>query len=196
MRKLLAFIAVALGLAGGLPATSSAGGWVVVSLDSLPAVHAGEDTEVGFTVLRHGVTPEQSDDLVIVARGPGGEHRFEATQQGAAGHYVATVRLPDAGAYRWEVTGEFVACRSRHARGDRRARRREPVDVGRRAVGQRNTRRGDGGARRSSTSAGRAGNEQRRPPRLDAARRALRDRSRRRGRPVVRRCRSASGRWR
>ena len=109
MRKLLVFIAVALGLAGGLPATSSAGGWVVVSLDSLPAVHADEDTEVGFTVLRHGVTPEQSDDLVIVARGPGGEHRFEATQQGAAGHYVATVRLPDAGAYRWELTGEFVA---------------------------------------------------------------------------------------
>ena len=108
MRKLLALIAVALGLAVGMPATSSAGGWVVVSLDSLPTVHADEDTEVGFTVLRHGVTPEQSDDLVIVARGPGGEHHFEAEQQGAAGHYVATVRLPDAGAYRWELTGEFV----------------------------------------------------------------------------------------
>ena len=67
MRKLLVFIAVALGLAVGMPATSSAGGWVVVSLDSLPAVHAGEDTEVGFTVLRHGVTPEHSDDLAIVA---------------------------------------------------------------------------------------------------------------------------------
>ena len=59
MRKLLAFIAVALGLAVAMPATSSAGGWVVVSLDSLPAVHAGEDTEVGFTVLRHGATPRR-----------------------------------------------------------------------------------------------------------------------------------------
>ena len=58
-----------LGLAVGVPATSSAGGWVVVSLDSMPAVHAGEDTEVGFTVLRHGVTPEASDDLAVVVTG-------------------------------------------------------------------------------------------------------------------------------
>ena len=55
MRKLLAFIAVAVGLAIGVPTTSSAGGWVVVSLDSAPVAHAGEDVEVGFTVLRHGV---------------------------------------------------------------------------------------------------------------------------------------------
>ncbi len=109
MRKLLAFIAVALGLAVAMPATSSAGGWVVVSLDSLPAVHAGEDTEVGFTVLRHGATPEEADDLAVVVRGQNGAyHRFEATQQGVAGHYVATVTLPDEGAYRWEVTGTFV----------------------------------------------------------------------------------------
>ena len=82
MRKLLAFIAVALGLAVAMPATSSAGGWVVVSLDSLPAVHAGEDTEVGFTVLRHGATPEEADDLAVVVRGQNGAyHRFEATHR-------------------------------------------------------------------------------------------------------------------
>ena len=72
MRKLLAFIAAVAGLAIGVPTTSSAGGWVVVSLDSMPAVHAGDDTEIGFTVLRHGVTPESSDDLAIVLTGPDG----------------------------------------------------------------------------------------------------------------------------
>ena len=76
MRKLLAFIATVAGLAIGVPTTSSAGGWVVVSLDSMPAVHAGDDTEIGFTVLRHGVTPESSDDLAIVLTGPDGtSHR-------------------------------------------------------------------------------------------------------------------------
>ena len=72
MRKLLAFIATVAALAIGMSTTSSAGGWVVVSLDSMPAVHAGDDTEVGFTVLRHGVTPESSDDLAVVLIGPDG----------------------------------------------------------------------------------------------------------------------------
>jgi hypothetical protein len=110
MRKLLAFIVAAVGLAIGAPTTSSAGGWVVVSLDSAPTAHAGEDVEVGFTVLRHGTTPESSNDLAIVLTGPDGRtHRFEAVQEGAVGHHVATITLPDAGDYRWEVTGQFVA---------------------------------------------------------------------------------------
>jgi hypothetical protein len=109
MRKLLALLAVAAGFAVGMPTTSSAGGWVVVSLDEMPAVHAGEDTEVGFTVLRHGVTPERADDLAVVVTGPSGSsQRFEAAQRGAAGHYVATVTLPDEGEHFWKVTGQFV----------------------------------------------------------------------------------------
>ena len=81
----------------------------MVSLDSTPAVHAGDDTEIGFTVLRHGVTPESSDDIDIVLTGPDGTtHRFDAVQQGAVGHHVATITLPDEGDYRWHVTGQFV----------------------------------------------------------------------------------------
>jgi hypothetical protein len=108
MRRLVAFIAVAAGLAIGMPTTSSAGGWVVVSLDAVPAVRAGEDSDVGFMVLRHGVTPESSDDLAIVLTGPDGRaHRFEAVQQGAIGHHVATITVPDAGDYRWSVASGF-----------------------------------------------------------------------------------------
>jgi hypothetical protein len=109
MRKVLAVVAVAAGLAVVAPTPASAGGWVVVSLDATPVVEAGDDTEVGFTVLRHGVTPERSDDLAVVVTGPDGRPlRFAAVQQGAAGHYVATVTLPDEGAHRWKVSGEFV----------------------------------------------------------------------------------------
>jgi hypothetical protein len=108
MRKLLAFIGVAAALAVGVPATTSAGGWVVVSLDSAPAVHPGEDTEVGFTVLRHGVTPETSEDLAIVVTGNGDTYRFAARPAGAVGHHVATIRLPEAGDYTWLVEGQFV----------------------------------------------------------------------------------------
>jgi hypothetical protein len=109
MRKLLALLAVAAGLAVGLPSTSSAGGWVVVSLDEMSAVHAGEETEIGFTALRHGTTPERADDLAIVVTGPtGSSHRFEAAQQGAPGHYVARVTLPEEGEHTWKVTGTFV----------------------------------------------------------------------------------------
>ena len=67
------------------PATpAAAGGWVVVSLDESPEIVAGEVTDVGFTVLRHGVTPETSDDLQVVVTAPDGTlHRFAARPDGA-----------------------------------------------------------------------------------------------------------------
>jgi hypothetical protein len=110
MRKLLAFIAAVGGLAVGIPAHTSAGGWTVVSLDSAPVVRSGEDVEIGFTVLRHGITPESNDDLVVVVAGvDGGDiHRFPADQQGPVGHHVATINMPEDGSYRWSVEGPFV----------------------------------------------------------------------------------------
>lgn len=109
MRRFIATIAgiAAIGLA--VPGTSSAGGWVVVSLDSTPVVEADRDVAVGFTVLRHGVTPESWDDLeIVITRRDGGVHRFDAVQQGAVGHHVATINVPDDGDYGWKVVGPFV----------------------------------------------------------------------------------------
>jgi hypothetical protein len=109
MRKLLACIAAAVGFAFAVPATASAGGWTVVSLDSAPVVRAGDDVDIGFTVLRHGTTPENNDDLVVVVTGANGQvHRFPAHQQGALGHHVATINVPDRGSYDWKVEGQFV----------------------------------------------------------------------------------------
>ena len=108
MRKLLAFTVIAVGLVAGVPTTSSAGGWVVVSLDSVPAVGAGDRTEIGFTLLGHGVEPINADDLSVVLTGPDGRsERFEAVQDGAVGHHVATIIAADAGDYRWSVASDL-----------------------------------------------------------------------------------------
>ena len=147
MRKLLGMLAVAGGLVVGMPTTSSAGGWVVVSLDEVPAVHAGEDTEIGFTALRHGTTPERADDLAVVVTGPSGSyHRFEAAQQGAPGHYVATITLPEEGQHTWKVTGTFVDAELGNLAVTSTADGAPDLGVGRRPVGHCVARRGDGGS--------------------------------------------------
>lgn len=110
MRKFIAALGALFAVVVCGPGTSSAGGWVVVSFDAAPLVHAGEPADVGFTVLRHGVTPETSPDLEIVLTDPSGtEHRFAAVPQGAVGHHVAAIDVPLAGGYTWRVIGEFVA---------------------------------------------------------------------------------------
>lgn len=102
----LAAIVAALSLSS---APTAAGGWVVVSLDESPQIAAGEATDVGFTVLRHGVTPETSDDLeIVVAAADGTSQRFAAVPDGPVGHHVATVTL-DGGSYTWSVAGAIVA---------------------------------------------------------------------------------------
>ena len=109
MRKLIAVVAVLLGIVAASPGTAGAGGWVVVSLDEQPELVAGKPTDVGFTVLRHGVTPESSEDLVFVLTDEGGaRHEFTATPDGAVGHHVVTIDLPSDGGYRLTVSGEFV----------------------------------------------------------------------------------------
>jgi len=109
MKRLVIALGVVAFFVLGAPATSNAGGWVVVSLDAAPVMRAGETVDVGFTVLRHGVTPETSDDLdVVLSDSSGTGHRFRAAPEGAVGHHVATITVPAAGSYTWEVTGEFV----------------------------------------------------------------------------------------
>lgn len=110
MKKLMTALGVLAFLVLGAPPTSSAGGWVVVSLDSVPTISAGDRVDVGFTVLRHGVTPESSDDLeVVITDSKGAIQRFAAVPEGAVGHHLAAITVPAAGSYTWEVIGEVVA---------------------------------------------------------------------------------------
>lgn len=90
----------------GSNGNASAGGWAVGSLDAMPAATAAATTEVGFTILQHGVHPAAVDGEVgIEIRDDGGTQEFfPAVGEGATGHYVATVTFPEvAGSYSWNV---------------------------------------------------------------------------------------------
>jgi hypothetical protein len=104
----LAALLLALGLVGGV----SAGGWSVVVLDSESAligvdrpVDAGAPFTIGFTVLQHGKTPVDGiTPTITLSNGAAGERlTFFAEAQGGPGHYVATITLPEAGAWEWEI---------------------------------------------------------------------------------------------
>ena len=82
------------------------GGWAVVTLDALPASpHAGEALSVGFTVLQHGRTPLAGLSPRIVATHAESSERVqvEAIDEGALGHYAATLVLPSAGSWDWTI---------------------------------------------------------------------------------------------
>ncbi|MGD9694354.1 MAG: hypothetical protein AB7V42_01690 [Thermoleophilia bacterium] len=104
-RHLLAFAlaAAALTLAGS--ATALAGGFATVTVEPLAgAPRAGEAIDVGFTARGHGITPFRAGRLGLALRGPDGRRiAVPARESGPVGHYVATLRLPAAGDWRWEV---------------------------------------------------------------------------------------------
>ena len=125
-----------------------------MSLDSVPAVHADEDTEIGFTVLRHGVTPEirrsrhrRSPDRAVSTASTPRSRAPPATTSPRSG---CPTPVRTAGT----STGQFVAADLGTFEVTAAPGGGNHVDVGRRAVGQRDTRRGDGGVSPSSTSAG------------------------------------------
>lgn len=111
IRKLLILTAALVVLAS---APASAGGWAVSTLDQAPTqLVAGQDTAVGFTIRQHGQTPVNPDSGTIgirmVEQGSGRLVEFPATQQGPTGHFVATVRVPAAGTWSWQVLQGWFA---------------------------------------------------------------------------------------
>src|SRR5580765_8170145 len=105
--RLFRALAAAL-LVAGLTATgASAGGWATITADKTnpPQPHAGVPFTFGFTVLQHGVTPAGWVHPTFVGTNVSTGARIEAkaTSQGADGHFVATVTLPNAGNWTWQV---------------------------------------------------------------------------------------------
>lgn len=100
----LAAAAVALALLAWSP-PAGAGGWAATSLDPLPASpRSGTTLTVGYTVRQHGITPAAVDGTGIAIVGPDGTRTvFPGRPSGPTGHYVAEVRFPAAGAWRWEA---------------------------------------------------------------------------------------------
>lgn len=90
----------------GIPTVALAGGWSVVTLDSLPGrVIAGQETTVGFTVLQHGRTPVGglTPTITLTPDGGGAPVTVLAASDGVIGHYVARFTLPRAGTWNWTI---------------------------------------------------------------------------------------------
>jgi hypothetical protein len=115
-----------------LAAPALAGGWAVITLDTLPRdVRAGQSMRVGFSIRQHGselvntdwegralkpvlTARKQADTngaagtLVLVAahssaQAKGEMIRAEARQEGSKGHFVVDVVFPSEGTWAWEI---------------------------------------------------------------------------------------------
>ena len=100
---------LAIGLAALMALTFAipafAGGWAVITLDTLPAnVAAGEPVMVGFMVRQHGRTPMTGLEPTITAT-LDKEDQFvvHAEPDGKPGHYTATLTFPKEGQWRWSI---------------------------------------------------------------------------------------------
>ena len=94
-------------LAVGAAIPAAAGGWAVVTLDSLPeGVVPGVDFTVGFTVRQHGVTllSDLNPAPVVTARNTAtGEVVRSTADDDGRGHYSARLTLPTAGEWTWGI---------------------------------------------------------------------------------------------
>lgn len=85
---------------------AQAGGWFVITLDSLPASPlAGETLTIGFMLRQHGVHPAYWGGLSLVARNPdtGQVVRVTPREDGEVGHYTAELTLPEPGSWEWGI---------------------------------------------------------------------------------------------
>jgi hypothetical protein len=89
-----------------LPLSVAAGGWSTVELDAPPAdVRPNQPFTIGFTVLQHGVRPVPKLAPTIMLTRSGSDERVVvmAREAGQPGHYVASITLPSAGTWHWEI---------------------------------------------------------------------------------------------
>lgn len=112
-KKFVILLVLLLSLALAVPVL--AGGWAVVTLDSLPGpdVRAGQELTLGFMVRQHGQTPVHTVDfmnnepvkpLVTAVNAQTGETvKIEAAPDAAVGHFTARLTLPSAGAWQLSI---------------------------------------------------------------------------------------------
>jgi cytochrome c2 len=99
------------GLLGQAP-VAQAGGWAVVTLDELPAqVVVNQPVSIGFMVRQHGrhPTPGLSPQITLTHLESQPSLTIAATEQGGIGHYVASLKLPQAGQWAWTIQGFGMA---------------------------------------------------------------------------------------
>ena len=94
------------------PMAALAGGWALVTLDSLPTQpRAGQTLHLGFMVRQHGVTPIDSafgtepltPRLTATNADSGASISVDARKDGPLGHFVVDVTFPSAGSWEWQI---------------------------------------------------------------------------------------------
>lgn len=106
MKKIISAIGLTLLLALAFKITALAGGWAVITLDELPGeVEANQPLDIGFMIRQHGVTPLEGQSPVITAKFAGSNKSLSvlAIEEGEVGHYAATLTLPQAGEWQWNI---------------------------------------------------------------------------------------------
>jgi len=106
-RKIIVLLVTVTILLSATPAR--AGGWVVITLDSLPEeIHVGEPLSIGFVVRRHGQTPTHDLSPVVIMTNmeSGRKIRIEAEKAADTGHFTATINFPSEGEWEWLISAE------------------------------------------------------------------------------------------
>jgi len=105
MRAFLLAVSAALLLA----APAAAGGWATVGLGPPDSgLGAGDTWNAQMTILQHGVTPlDGLQPAVRITDEAGQIQSFTARPAGEPGTYVADVRFPTAGTWRYEIWDGF-----------------------------------------------------------------------------------------
>ena len=88
---------------------AQAGGWAVVTVDTLPQhIVTGQAIDVGFTIRQHGRTLRDDLAPAIHFDRADGNASFTVTAKraGGAGHYAATITFPSEGTWNWIVDTE------------------------------------------------------------------------------------------
>ena len=106
MRKIL--IVVALGTALATAAGASAGGWATAGLAPPPdGVGAGDTWKAEVTILQHGRTPLDGVRPAVIISNGKTTLPFAAKPTGEPGTYVANVKFPRGGEWRYSVDDGF-----------------------------------------------------------------------------------------
>jgi hypothetical protein len=89
-----------------IPSQVYAGGWVVITLDQLPAqIIAGQPYKLGMMARQHGHTPWNVPELQVQARQPesGQTINFLAKSDQKPGHYTVELVFPKSGRWEWGI---------------------------------------------------------------------------------------------
>ena len=87
---------------------AAGGGWATAGLAPPEGIKAGQTWDAEITVLQHGQTPlEGVKPAVVIRNDRGVEKRYFAEKTGKPGVYVAEVKFPTSGTWRYLVEDGF-----------------------------------------------------------------------------------------